>query len=252
MIDNSENQWWFHFSRDTLTPTLESLNSVLHSIQSDNNAPSPRTLCHLKILQHKVDESVDILKTRWSCHLAEEIHNMPFNPKGAWENIKPLMGGETSHHTAPKLIHMRLPSGSLAENDKEHVSVFASHFKKVLNNHKPAEKIVINDIHLREFISELDVPPSWKDFTNAIQELTNDKAPGLNGVPPNAFKSISEENLRHHFDFITEFWKDKVDFKEWHEGQVVPVPKSGGLHAPNKRRGVNLMDIEAKLFSSII
>ena len=71
MIDNSENQGWLYFSRDTLTPALEALNSVLHSIQSDDNNPSSRTLCHLQKLQHKVDEALEIAKTRWSCHLAE-------------------------------------------------------------------------------------------------------------------------------------------------------------------------------------
>ena len=82
--------------------------------------------------------------------------------------------------------------------------------------------------------------------------MTNDNPPGLNGVPPNYFKSMSEENLRHHFNFITEFWEDEVDFEEWHEGQVVPVPESGDLSDPNKFRGVNLTDIGAKVFSSLI
>ena len=82
--------------------------------------------------------------------------------------------------------------------------------------------------------------------------MANDNPPGLNGVPPNAFKYMSEENLRHHFDFITEFWEDKVSFEEWHEGQVFPVPKSGDLYYPTKRRGVNLMDIGTKVLSSLI
>ena len=98
---------------------------------------------------------------------------------------------------------MRPPSGIHAENDKENVSVFANHFKKVLNNHKPTDTIVINDIHLREVMGELDVLPLWTEFIGDIQELTNYKSPGLKGVPPNAFKSMSEENLRHHFDFVT-------------------------------------------------
>ena len=71
---------------------------------------------------------------------------------------------------------------------------------------------MINDIHLREVMGEINVTPSWKEFIGAIQELNNYKAPGLNEVPPNAFKSMSEENLCHHFDFITEFWEEKVDF----------------------------------------
>ena len=44
--------------------------------------------------------------------------------------------------------------------------------------------------------------------------MTNDKAPGLNGVPPNVFKEISDKKLRHHFNFITEFWEVKVDFEK--------------------------------------
>ena len=99
-------------------------------------------------------------------------------------------------------------------------------------------------IHLREVVSELGFPPSWTDFISTIQELY--------GAPPNAFKSMPEENLRHHFDFITEFWEYKVDFKEWNEGQVVPVTKSEDLSDPNKWRGVSLMDIGAKVFSSLI
>ena len=71
MINNSENQGWFHFIHNTLSPTLEARNSVLRAIQSDDNIPSPITLCHLKTLQHKVNKAVSIAKTRWSCHLVE-------------------------------------------------------------------------------------------------------------------------------------------------------------------------------------
>ena len=83
-------------------------------------------------------------------------------------------------------------------------------------------------------------------------ELTNSKAQGLNGVPPNAFKTMTADNLLHLFDFILEFWGDRLDFVEWCEGQVVPVPKIGDLYNLKKCRGVNLMDIGAKVFSSMV
>ena len=63
---------------------------------------------------------------------------------------------------------------------------------------------------------------------------------------------MSPENLKVHFNFILEFWNDNLDFEEWHEVQVVPVPKSGDLLDPNKWRGVNLMDIGSKIFSSLL
>ena len=62
---------------------------------------------------------------------------------------------------------------------------------------------------------------------------------------------MSEENLSHHFNFITEFWEVKISFEEWHEGQVVPVPKSGELSDPKKWRELNMMDIGDKAFSSL-
>ena len=51
---------------------------------------------------------------------------------------------------------MRLPSGSIAENDKENVSVFTNHFKTLLKNHKPTDTIVINDIYLQDVMDDLD------------------------------------------------------------------------------------------------
>ena len=60
--DNSENHGWFHFSRDTLTPTLETRKSILHSIRADAGVPSLRTIRHLEALQHKIDEAVDLAK----------------------------------------------------------------------------------------------------------------------------------------------------------------------------------------------
>ena len=63
---------------------------------------------------------------------------------------------------------------------------------------------------------------------------------------------MTAENLLPLFDFILEFWEDRLDFVEWHEVQVVPVPKSGDLSDPNKWRGANLMDIGDKAFISMM
>ena len=78
-------------------------------------------------------------------------------------SIRRLTGRESSHHTSPKVIQMRFPSGNLSKKDKENVSIFANHFKKVLNNHKMTDTTVINEISLREVMGELDDPPLWKE-----------------------------------------------------------------------------------------
>ena len=92
--------------------------------------------------------------------------------------------------------------------------VFAEQFSKVLNNHKNTDNNVINEILLREVIAELDKVPTWAEFMIAVAELTSDKAPGLNNVPSNAFKTMSEANLLHHFNSIVEFLEDRLDYLE--------------------------------------
>ena len=117
---------------------------------------------------------------------------------------------------------------------------------------KPTNDSVINKIQSRDTLTELDTPPEQAEFTIAVTELKNDKAPGPNNVPPNAFKAMTQEKLFHLFEFIIEFWEDGIDFTEWHKGQVVPASKSRDLYKQNKCRGVNFMDIGAKVFSSMM
>jgi hypothetical protein len=74
-------------------------------------------------------------------------------------------------------------------------------------------------------------------------KLKNAKAPGLTGVPPEAFKDMSPANLWHVYKHINDFFLGNTDHKQWHRSQCVPVPKSGDLFDPNKWQGVMLMDV---------
>ena len=64
---------------------------------------------------------------------------------------------------------MKLPYGKLAENDEENVSIFTNHFRKVLNNHKPMDNYVIQEIHLREVMHKLDYIPTWEEYALVVK-----------------------------------------------------------------------------------
>ena len=110
--------------------------------------------------------------------------------------------------------------------------MFAEHFTKVLNNHKQTDDSVLDDITLREVMHELDNLPTWAEFIIAVTELTNDKAPGLKNVPPNAFKAMSDENLRYHFDFIIEFWENNSNLRSGTKAKSFLFPKAGIFPTP--------------------
>ena len=56
------------------------------------------------------------------------------------------------------------------------------------SKHHPIDWEVVNGIRQRPTMSELDNDITMEELRKAISKLSNDKAPGLNGVPPNAFK----------------------------------------------------------------
>ena len=53
---------------------------------------------------------------------------------------------------------------------------------------------------------ELDVEITWEELKKAVTKLANGKSPELNEVPPDAFKSLSEQNLSLLLDFLNVFW----------------------------------------------
>ena len=62
-------------------------------------------------------------------------------------------------------------------------------------------------IRLREPMNSLDKDINWYEFLRAATCLKNNKAPGLNGVPPNAFKCMDDKNLKTVYKFILISWK---------------------------------------------
>ena len=149
-------------------------------------------------------------------------------------------------------MRLCLPNGKLASTDKQNASVMRPHLSKVYPNHCPVTWEVTNKIKQRDTVPDIDHSIKWEEIKLAIAKLANEKPPGLNDVPPDAFKALSNRNIDILLNFYSAYWKGNIDFDEWHEGRVVPVPKSGDLGDPKKLGGVTLMDMESKIFSSIL
>ena len=191
--------------------------------------------------------------SRWSSVQADKIHNMNKNPKDAWAAIKILKKGLTGHHVHSTIMHMKLPSGALASTDKENASIFGPHLEKVYNAKRPVDWDYVKKMKKREKIWSLNDQISWGEFKQAIANLTYDKAAGLNKVSPNAIKALADDNLTYLFEFCKSIFAEEKDYREWHESQVCPLPKAGkDATDPNNWRGICLMDMGAKVFSSIM
>ena len=251
-----ENKGWYDHSRTYLTPVIGDKTRLLNMIRNSHDL-SEATIIFLKGMlkqaQQKVHDAVALAKAKWSTVQAEKIHNMNRNPKDAWQAIKVIKAGLTGHHVHPTIMRMKMPTGKLATTDKENASIFGPHLDKVYNAKRPVDWEYARAMKKRKKVWKLDAQITWDEFKQAINDLSYDKAAGLNKVSPNALKALVNENLTYLFEFCRSFYADKKDYDEWHESQVCPLPKPGkDTSDPNNWRGICLMDMGAKVFSSMM
>ena len=70
--------------------------------------------------------------------------------------------------------------------------------------------MVLRGILQRLMIPKLDVPIKWAELKQAIRKSANGKSPGLNDVPPDAFKALDDTNLLTLLDFSTHIGTRKL------------------------------------------
>ena len=149
-------------------------------------------------------------------------------------------------------MSMRLENGELVSNAKENMSVFGAHFHKVLNNHRPVDRTVLDLLEQKSCMTSIDNPIRFAEVKRAINKLKKGKAPGLNGIPPEALKAMDNVSRRTVHRHVCDFCEGRVDHEGWHQSQCIPVPKRGDLSDPNKWCGIMLMDMCSKVFSSVM
>lgn len=86
---------------------------------------------------------------------------------------------------------MRMEDGTLAKDHKDNMKVMYPHFQRVFNNHRPVDDTVLQLVKERDTLEEIGLPISWPEFNKAVNKLKNGKAPGLNGIPPEAYKAMN-------------------------------------------------------------
>ena len=63
-----------------------------------------------------------------------------------------------------------------------------------------------NAQHTERVMEGLDPPILWGDIKKSTTKLGNDKSPGLNGLLPNTFKALNNENTTWLLIFYNQFW----------------------------------------------
>ena len=129
--------------------------------------------------------------------------------------------------------------------------VMATHFQKLNTQYQDPPHIyttlpvLASDDFLDEEIFEEEV-------SYAIKRLKRNKAPGLDGLPPELFKAFNNNLTSLLTRIFNEVFNSGIFPKSWSIGSIKPIFKKGDEKLPNNYRGITLLPIMGKLLTSIL
>ena len=90
-------------------------------------------------------------------------------------------------------------------------------FHKVLNNHRPVDRTVLDLLEQKPCMTSIDNPIRFAEVKRAINKLKKGKAPGLNGIPPEALKAMDNVSRRTVHRHVCDFFEGRVDHEGWRQ-----------------------------------
>jgi hypothetical protein len=206
---------WFEMSKEKIQPVIDKMYNLLAEYRNSTGEGARIMKEELKLASKIRSITINEAKATYLSAKAEEIGNLAGgNTKEMWVSVREMELGNTVNHVQPKKMALRLPNGERAKNDKENMSIMHPHCMRVFNNHKIVSPQALDLLTQREQVTSLDNPITWKEFMKAITGLKNDKSPGLNGIPAEAFKAMDRANLEKVFNFIVDYWNGDKDYEE--------------------------------------
>ena len=136
------------------------------------------------------------------------------------------------------------------KSKSERLSKWHDYFKSLLGD----EPVVTNlEENIETVFESLDIPDgpfTMEEYQQVKRKISNGKAAGPDGIPPEVFK------LTNIDDIILEFANDLLNNldkpEQWSINQIQPIPKSGDLSDVGNYRGIALSAIAAKLVNKML
>ena len=155
----------------------------------------------------------------------------------AWQIINEISGRKQATNSKLK-----------ASNQEDRVHKWRQHFEGLLGSSPD-----VNDAPIRRTINyELPIkkgPFSIDELQKALKSTKNGKAAGLDGIPPEVWKTGNFN------EFLLNCCNEVYHLKPieaWRKGCILPFPKKGDLSNPGNYRGITLTCIAAKIYNTMI
>ena len=206
--------------------------------------PTERNREKLQSEKGKLQETYDLVTEEEleSAIRSVELADERSNHGESWKLVNQFTGRKTAKKGIIK-----------GKSAKDRVEKWYQHFKNLLGK----EPVVEGDLDEGEYplrpilqsINISDEPFSMAEYLAVKKAITEGKAPGPDGIPPEVLKRCNLDNI------ILDYANKVIDGEkpdQWSESSLVTLPKDGDLSNTDNYRGIALSAIAAKMTNKLI
>ncbi|XP_076028443.1 uncharacterized protein LOC143017538 [Oratosquilla oratoria] len=243
------HQDWFDENDETIKSLLDIKQKAFIEWQNDPSSTSKRD--RFKHLQRQAQTTLRKMQDKWWEDKAEEVQGYADtqNSKMFYSAIKEVYG-PMKPCTAPLLT----ADGSTLLKEKRSINArWREHFCALLNRPSTVESDALDLITQKSTVHCLDLPPTMEEVMKAISQTNSGKAPGMDGIPAEIFKSVGPVALKSFFSLLTNIWEDEEIPKELRNATVISLFKNKGSKTDcGNYRGISLLPIAGKILARVM
>ena len=242
-----KNTDWFDEYWDEMKPVTEAKRKALMAYKEK---PTPDRLHALKTAKsHAQKVARQCANTYWLnlCSSIQSAADMG-NAKAMYENIKRATGPLTS-----KVAPLKSKSGEIIQDQAGQLKRWVEHYLELYSTVTTVSSTALDDIPDMPLMEELDVMPTQEELSKAIDSLACGKAPGNDGIPPEALKSGKTALLQPLHELLSLCWEQGYIPQDLKDANIVTLYKNKGDRSDcNNYRGISLLSIVGKAFARVI
>ncbi|KAI8440933.1 hypothetical protein MSG28_009230 [Choristoneura fumiferana] len=192
------------------------------------------------------------LKDKWWREKAAELqHCADTHQTGKFfEGIQSIFGPRV-RTTAP--LYSKDRQNRVTDKDAV-LKRWAEHFNEVLNpNALSANLSYIDSLDELPVSQQLDEPPTFEEFTEAVKRLKNLKTPGMDHLPAEIYKYGGKFILTRLYDLVLRVWNTEEVPQAWRDAIICKLYKGkGDVSDCSSYRGISLLSSAGKVLAHIL
>ena len=244
-----KHQDWFDDNNTEIQSLIKHMHDSHRSWINDRLSSSKKQT--YQQCKRQVQSSLRKMKESWWATKAAELQEAANkkDSKSFYEGLKRVFGPE-ERGTSPVLSS----DGETLFSDKTQIlSRWKQHFENVLNSHSVVDENVIASIPQRPEIPQLALEPCLKEVQDAIKQMSSNKAPGMDGLPPEIFKYGGRKLVLKLLQLFKSIWKVGRVPQEFKDASIKHLFKNKGKKIIcDNSRGISLLSIAGKILARVI